>query len=116
MKMNVNRIGELTTGKTMHDPGGDHRYTHAFASDLMSDVLRLSAGEGTILITGLATVQAIRTAEISGINCVIIGRNKRVTADMVELAQENGIALIATALTLYEVSGILYENGIKPVS
>lgn len=116
MKMNVNRINELVAGKIVHDPGGDHRYSCAFASDLMSDVLRLSAGEGTVLITGLATVQAVRTAEISGISCVIIGRNKKVTDDMVELAQENGIALIASASTLFELSGRLYENGLKPVS
>lgn len=116
MKMNVSRINELIAGKIMHDPGGEHLYSRAFASDLMSDVLRLSASEGTILITGLATVQAIRTAEISGISCVIVGRDKKLTDDMIELAQETGIALIASHATLFEISGRLFTNGLKPVN
>lgn len=116
MKMNVNQISQLIAGKIMHNPEVDHSYTCAFASDLMSDVLRLSASEETVLITGLATVQAIRTAEISGIGCVIVGRNKKLTDDMVELAQEVGISLIASSSTLFEISGKLYTHGIKPVN
>jgi len=47
----------------------------AFSSDLMSDVLTRDY-EDAILITGLANLQSIRTAEMSDIGHVIIARNK----------------------------------------
>ena len=40
---------------------------------------------------------------------------KKVTDEMISLAAENNISLITTPLTLFEVSGRLYGNGIKPI-
>jgi len=71
--------------------------------------------ERTILITGLSTVQTLRTAEMSNIECIIFARGKKVTDEMISLAAENNISLITTPLTLFEVSGRLYGNGIKPI-
>ena len=45
--------------RKLHDP-----IQHAFAADLMSDVLRLNT-EGLLLITGMANPQVIRTAEMA---------------------------------------------------
>ncbi|PKP11101.1 MAG: hypothetical protein CVU09_04345 [Bacteroidetes bacterium HGW-Bacteroidetes-4] len=89
-------------------------FENAFASDLMSDVLTLDASN-TILITGLANLQTIRTAEMSDIECVIIGRNKKVTPDMLELAIKSNICLIESPFSVFKISGILYQNGIKPL-
>ena len=92
----------------------DREVQAVFASDLMSDVLRFNM-EKTILITGLSTVQTLRTAEMSNIECIIFARDKKVTDEMITLAAENNISLITTPLTLFEVSGRLYSNGIKPI-
>ena len=62
---------------------------HAFAADLMSDVLRLNT-ENMLLITGMANLQVIRTAEMSDIPFILFVRDKKVTPEMKELAQENG--------------------------
>lgn len=48
----------------------------AFAADLMSDVLRLNTEE-MLLITGLANLQVIRTAEMSDINFILFVRDKK---------------------------------------
>lgn len=87
---------------------------HAFASDLMSDVLT-GDYENTVLITGLSNLQAIRTAEMSDIREVIIGRNKQVSAEMIELARENDIMLLSCTYSLFRISGMLYEKGIRPL-
>ena len=58
-----------------------------FASDLMSDVLTL-LDDDLLLITGLANIQSIRTAEMSDIHQILYVRNKQPTRDMVELAQQ----------------------------
>lgn len=87
---------------------------HAFASDLMSDVLRLKC-ENTLLITGLCNVQTVRTAEMSDIRVIIIARGKKVDANMLELANGDDICIIETDFSVYKVCGLLYQKGISPV-
>jgi len=115
MGIQIRDIAELLKAKVL-TAGLDLRseVSNAFTSDLMSDVLTGDYDQ-TILVTGLSNMQAIRTAEMSDIQEVIIGRNKEVSQEMINLAQENGIVLIQSSYSLYRISGILYEAGIKPV-
>lgn len=85
---------------------------YAFTSDLMSDVLT-GDHESTVLVTGLSNLQAIRTAEMSDIREVIIGRNKEVSQEMIALARENDIMLLSCPYSLFRISGILFERGVK---
>jgi predicted transcriptional regulator len=87
---------------------------YAFASDLMSDVLTIEK-ENMLLITGLANLQAIRTAEMSEINCIIFGRDKKINSDIISLAKENGMVIIESPLSVFRISGLLYKAGIKPI-
>lgn len=92
----------------------DRDVEYAFASDLMSDVLTVKS-EKLLLITGLANIQAVRTAEMSDIQAIVFVRNKRVSEDMIRLAQENCIVLIEYPGTMFRVSGFLHGLGIKAV-
>ncbi len=93
---------------------GSMTYDMAFASDLMSDVLTLQ-NDNMVLITGLATLQTIRTAEMADINCIIFVRNKKVTAEMVKLASDSGIDIIECRYSMFRTSGLLFQSGLKPV-
>ena len=84
----------------------------AFGSDLMSDVLAFVKDQ-SLLLTGLINSQVIRTAEMMDIAAVCFVRGKVPTEDVVELAKEKGITLLATSLTLYTASGKLYAAGIR---
>jgi predicted transcriptional regulator len=86
----------------------------AFSSDLMSDVLTVKT-QNVLLLTGLANIQSLRTAEMSDVINVIYVRGKRITDDMKELAEENGILLMECNYSMYKASGILYKAGIKPI-
>lgn len=86
----------------------------AFASDLMSDVLTVKT-DNLLLLTGLVNIQAIRTAEMSDISCIVFVRNKKVTAEMIRIATENKITIIQSPYSMFKVSGILFGAGIKPV-
>jgi len=88
--------------------------SYAFSSDLMSDVLTVDH-RNTLLITGLSNLQALRTAEMSDIAQMIIVRNKDVTAEMLVLAEENQIVVLQSEFSMFRVSGILYNKGIKPI-
>ena len=112
--MNDYQVSEIVNGELLFAPDPPGRYTNAFASDLMSDVLRYYM-ENAVLITGLCTLQVIRTAEISNITCIVFARGKRVSDDMLELAKEQNIAVIESALTMFEISAKLYQNGLKPI-
>ena len=86
----------------------------AFASDLMSDVLTIHS-DGMMLLTGLANVQAVRTAEMSDVSCIVFVRNKKATPEMIELARENDTILIECPYSMFKTSGILFQQGLKPV-
>lgn len=115
MGMQIGNIAELLNAKVL-TPELDlsSEVNHAFTSDLMSDVLTGDYDQ-TILVTGLSNLQALRTAEMSDIREVIIGRSKEVSREMIELANESNIVLIQSSYSLYRISGILFEAGIKPV-
>ena len=102
--------GELVCGSDK----SQREVTHAFASDLMSDVLTIER-DNILLITGLANMQAIRTSEMSEINCIIFARDKKVGEDMIELARENRMTLIGSPHSLFHISGELYKAGLKSV-
>ena len=85
-----------------------------FASDMMSDVLAY-VQEDTLLLTGLVNSQAIRTAEMLDLPCVVFVRGKNPHRDAIKRAQELGIAALSTQLTLFETCGRLYTVGMKPV-
>lgn len=86
----------------------------AFSSDLMSDVLTVEMSH-IVLITGMANIQAMRTAEISDSLAVILVRNKKASAEMIEIAKENNMVLIEFSGSMFRASGILYNAGLKPV-
>ena len=83
----------------------------ASASDMMSDILAFVQNQ-PILMTGLMTVQVIRTAEMMDMKCVLFVRGKKPDETIVELAKDSGICVLSTNYTMFEASGILYKNGL----
>ncbi len=86
----------------------------AFASDLMSDVLTLK-NDNVLLITGLANLQTIRTAEMSDISCIIFARNKKVSVELIELARENEMIVLECRFSVFKTCGLLFNAGVKPI-
>ena len=91
----------------------DMEVEHCFASDLMSDVLTLK--DTPVLITGLCNVQTIRTCDMANLDVAIFVRNKRPTEEMIELAEDNDMVLLATPFSMFKTCGLLYEAGMKPL-
>ena len=85
---------------------------HAFASDLMSDVLAMSRPD-TLLLTGLTTPQIIRTAQMLDLPAILVVRGKDVLPDVADLARKTGIVLLSTHDIMYVVSGKLYARGLS---
>jgi len=108
-------VNEIVEGTVLFAPDAACSCESAFASDLMSDVLRYYM-ENTILITGLCTVTdhpdsgnfqytmyRFRPRQAGLRFNASVGKGERY-----RYHPESG-------LTLFEVSGRLYQQGLKPV-
>lgn len=84
----------------------------ACGCDLMSDVLAFVKDQA-LLLSGLINLQIIRTAEMMDIVAVCFVRGKVPSDDVIALAKDRGIALIATDYPLFSACGILYDNGLR---
>ena len=82
------------------------------AADLMSDVLAFTT-TGAVLITGLANVQSVITAHVAEVVAVVYVRGKKPDADAVRLADQKGIPLLASPLSMFEACGRLFGKGLK---
>ncbi|AGC67654.1 DRTGG domain protein [Thermoclostridium stercorarium subsp. stercorarium DSM 8532] len=83
----------------------------ACGADLMSDVMAFSK-ENAMLLTGLINPQVIRTAEMMDMQVVVFVRGKKPTSEMCKLAEEKGIVLLSTNLSMFTACGVLYKAGI----
>ena len=90
----------------------DTMIEHVYASDLMSDVLAFGKPR-SILLTGLATQQAIISAHMAEFDGVVLVRGKKPKDGSAKFAQENNLILLSTDLDMYDacirISSI--ENG-----
>lgn len=83
--------------------------------DLMSDVLAFIKAN-TLLLTGLTSIQVIRTAEMVDLTGIVFVRGKRPSQEVIKLAEENNLPLFLTEYPLYESAGMLYKAGLPGCS
>ena len=110
--MNIRELLEVLSGQVLMDNHDlDSDFPIGGAADLMSDVLAFGT-DGMVLMTGLTNPQAVRTAEMAGIEVIVFVRDKTPPPETVELARDSGITLIRTGYTMYEACGRLYHAGL----
>ena len=110
--MKISTIKELLEADVLccEENLGKHVYS-ACGSDMMSEVLAYVKDQA-VLLTGLVNPQVIRTAVMMDMNCIVFVRSKKPTEEMLELANESGMVIMACNKRLYEACGILYKNGL----
>ena len=113
--MKLNEIAKIVNAQILIEAGRmSQEIKYAYCADLMSDVLRRTFDDA-MLITGLANIHSVRTSEMLGINVMMYVRDKLPTKEVLEEALACGIAVLKCDMTMFEASGILYENGISPL-
>jgi exonuclease I len=116
--MKLHAIIELLQAKpiTIHDSYMYQReYHYVFCTDLMSDALAMIVTNcnQTLLITGLANAQSLRTAEMMDIQTIVYCRNKHLSEDNIDLAASMELNIFFTPLSMFDAGGILYKEGLK---
>lgn len=100
--MTIDDVAKVLNGKVLFKEEGRARHVGAVvASDLMSDVLLVDADD-MLLLTSLASDQALRTAQIVGAVGVVVHNNKPLPASMKGVARRLGISLATTPFAKYE--------------
>mgnify|MGYP003467782719 FL=1 len=92
----------------------DEDFNSVFASDLMSDILTLEE-YNPLIVTGLCTIQTIRTCEMGNLSVIIFVRKKKPSPEIIELAEDNDMVLMECDYSMFKTCGILYQNGLSPL-
>jgi len=82
------------------------------AADLMEDVLQATA-KGSVLLTGLTTVDVVRICTIMEICAVVFVRGKLPDESTVELAKAYSLPVLSTSRSLFVSCGRLYMHGLR---
>ena len=111
--MTVNDIKNLLDAEVLCGSEYINNEVHtACGSDMMSDVLAYVKDQ-SVLLTGLCNPQAVRTAEMMDIVCIVFVRGKVPDQAMIDLAKEREIVILSTRTRMFEACGILNANGLR---
>lgn len=89
----------------------DSDITTCGASDLMSDILA-GLSEGCVVLTGLTTVQVIKTALVASVEAVVFVRGKKVPKDVADLASAQNLPILISPYSMFVSCGRLFAAGI----
>ena len=89
----------------------DTEVTGGYASDLLSYVMA-RAKEGDVWVTMQSHVNVVAVASLVNLAGVIITEGTRPEPATLEKANQEGIPILATQLTTYDVVGRMYELGV----
>ena len=110
--MKVRDIIKAVDGRVICGDELDKDLTTGCSSDLMSDILTLEP-VNAVLITGLANIQAVRTADMAAISHILFVRDKQISQEMIDLALDSDITLLETGLSMFNVCGRLAKEGLE---
>ncbi|MCU0559792.1 MAG: hypothetical protein MUD16_06305 [Desulfobacterales bacterium] len=85
--------------------------TRCGASDLMSDVLARPT-EGILLLTGLTSVQTVRTSKIAGVVAIVFVRGKVPLPEVIEVAKNERMPIFSTPFGMFACCGRLHALGL----
>ena len=111
--MTIRTISELLNAEVVccHERL-DTDVSDACGSDMMSDVLA-HVKDQAVLLTGLVNTQVIRTAMMMDMHCVVFVRGKFPSPEIISLAENNSIVVMASKYRMYEACGLLYTHGLS---
>lgn len=83
-----------------------------YVSDLLSDVMA-NARAGTLWITIQTHANIVAVCALNDLAGVVIAGGKQPQPDTVTKAREEGVVVLLSPLTSYELAGQLYKLGVR---
>lgn len=111
--MTIEQVRDTLRARLLTENDDLFREVHtACGSDMMSDVLAYVKDQA-VLVTGLNNPQVVRTADMMDMVCICFVRGKVPDDTVLSLAQERGIAVMTSEMTMFTACGVLYEAGLR---
>lgn len=112
--MNLQQIIEQLDLTVLTEPRefGSIQPTGAYSSDLLSCVMA-GAKQGSLWTTLQAHLNIVAVAALNEVAAVIITENAQPDEASLVKANQQGVILLSTALSTYDVNGRLWELGIR---
>jgi predicted transcriptional regulator len=104
-------VEELALEVCAGSDGLDREVTGGYVSDLLSYVMARGK-EGDIWVTLQNHMNIVAVASLISLAGIVVTEGSRPDAPTLEKANAEGVPILLTSLTTYEVVGRLYEMGI----
>ena len=98
---------DVATGET----GLDREVKGGYCGDLLSDVMANSM-EGQVWLTIQSHQNIVAVAVLRGIAAIILVNGRLPDEDTKEKAREEGLPILLSSLTAYQLAGQLYDAGV----
>ena len=106
--MRIREMAGVVDAEIVQGVYEDAELAGAYTSDLLSDVMA-HAKVGEALITIQAHKNTVAVASLIGAPAIVVCNGRPVPEDMIQAARDEGIAIVRTGLSQYEVSGRLWK-------
>jgi predicted transcriptional regulator len=92
--------------------GLDREVSGGYASDLLSDVMA-NARAGNVWVTLQVHQNIVAVASLKELAGIIIVNGRRPEPEVLAKAEEESIPIMLTGMQAFEITGRLYETGIR---
>jgi hypothetical protein len=110
------KLSEIVSALELRVAAGEGRLetevTGGYTSDLLSCAMA-GAGKGNLWVTLQGHLNVVAVASLNELAAVIVTEGKPVSADTAGKAEEEGVVLLQTPLSSYQVVGRLWDLGVK---
>ena len=108
--MNVHELKELLEARNLTDTlPEDAEVTCGYACDLLSWVM--SHGDSGMAWTTVQThMNVVAVAVLADMACVVLPENVEMEPEVLDKARTEGIVILSSPLTSYEICGRMYER------
>lgn len=107
--MTTKAVQELIQAEILQGDYDDIDIQGVYTSDLLSDVLA-NGRDANVLITIQAHKNTVAVATVVDLALIVLCNNRPVIDDMIEVAKEARVGVVRTALSQFEVSGLLWQK------
>ena len=112
--MKVSELAELINAQDMTpEVEEDREITCGYTCDLLSWVMA-HGDEGMAWVTVQTHLNVVAVAVLADMACVVLPENIRMEAESLKKAVEEGMRVLSSPLTAYEICGRMAAAGIAP--
>lgn len=100
--MTVAQIVDKFGFEALSLPEPEREVTGIYAGDLLSWVMG-RAEQGDLWVTIMTNVNIVAVAVMADVSCVVVSENAEIEPDVIEKAKQQGVNLLRTSLSTYQV-------------